>query len=169
MLEYSMEKAGALIAAQLPAGVFLCAGDGASANVMTIGWGGLTYFWRRHVFVAPIRPQRHTYPLVADGGVFTVCVPAQGTMQEAIAGAGTLSGRDGDKFKALGIQPARARQIDAPVVPGCALYLECVVRAQAPFTREGTDETIVQAAYPAGDYHNLFFGEIIACYEGDAT
>lgn len=168
MRECSMDQVAALLATQLPSGVFLCAGDAASANVMTVGWGGLTYFWKRHVFVAPIRPQRHTHPLVAQGGVFTVCIPAPGTLREAVAKAGTLSGRDGDKFQAIGLAAGRARMVDAPIVPGCAVYLECAVRSQAPFTAEGTDAEITQFAYPGGDFHTLFFGEIVACYAEDA-
>lgn len=166
MHEVSMDKAGALVAEQLPKGVFLCVG-GDTPNVMTIGWGGLAYYWRRHVFVAPVRQQRFTYPCLKKEMAFTVCIPHPGTMAQEVAQAGTLSGRDGDKFAAIGLKTGKAREVNAPVVEGCALYLECVVRAQNAFTLEQTDEAITQASYSAGDFHELFYGEIVACWAGE--
>lgn len=166
MREIKIDQAAALIAEQLPKGAFLCVG-GDTPNVMTVGWGGLSYFWVKNVYIAPIRPQRATYPLLAEQGRFTISVPHPGEMKEALAKAGTLSGRDGDKFAAIGLPTRKATAMDAPVVEGCALYLECIVRARAPFDGKGTDPAIVSGTYPTGDFHELFFGEIIACYAGE--
>lgn len=152
--------------AQLPQGAFLCV-NGQTPNVMTIGWGGLAYYWRRDVFVAPVRQQRHTYPLLMEGREFTVCVPKMGTMKQEIAQAGTLSGRDGDKFAAMGLAPMAAQEVSAPIIAGCDVYLECVVRAHNAFDGASTDEDIIKSAYPAGDFHTLFYGEIVACYVGE--
>ncbi len=165
----SHEAAAALIAAQLSnGGAFLCVG-GETPNVMTIGWGGLTYFWQRDVMLAPVRPQRFTHDILRREKAFTVCVPAQGTMQDALRQAGTLTGRDGDKFRAIGVAPLAARTVSAPVIPGCALVLECRLLSENAFTREGTEKALADRVYPAGDYHTLFFGEITACYAGDET
>lgn len=166
MQNVSMEQAAALLAEQLPKGVFCCVG-GETPNVMTVGWGGLTYFWRKHVFVAPVRRQRHTYPLLKEQGIYTISVPAPGTMQQALMQAGTLSGSDGDKFAAIGLQTRAAQAVDAPVVAGCALYLECRVLAETDFTALGMAEEVVSSAYPAGDFHTLFLGDIVACYRGE--
>ena len=76
MKQISIEQAAMRIAQALPGdGAFLCVG-GKRPNTMTIGWGGLTYFWGKHVFLAPVRPQRFTHPLLEQEGEFTVCVPA---------------------------------------------------------------------------------------------
>ena len=167
MKQISIELAAMRIAQALPGdGAFLCVG-GKRPNPMTIGWGGLTYFWGKHVFLAPVRPQRFTHPLLEQEGEFTVCVPAPGEMRKALAQAGTLSGRDGDKFAAIGLETLPGRAVNAPVIRGCALYLECRVLARTAFTGEGTDDEVAARAYPQGDFHTLFFGEVIACYAGE--
>lgn len=163
MENIAIERAAALIAAQLPKGVFLCV-DGQPPNVMTIGWGGLGYFWARHVFIAPVRPQRHTYGLMEEADAFAVCVPRPGTFVREVAQAGSLSGRDANKFEAIGLQTGITRRVTAPVIEGCALYLECVIRAKNAFTMPDTDSAIVDTVYPCNDYHVLYYGEIVACY-----
>ena len=57
-------------------GVFLSVG-GERPNVMTIGWGWIGYCWGKPVFVAVVRPQRHTYGILQKTGEFTVSVPAR--------------------------------------------------------------------------------------------
>lgn len=163
--EVPVEQVAAQVAAQLPKGVFLCAGE-KTPNVMTIGWGGLTYYWVRDVFVAPVREIRHTYPLLTEGGAFTISVPHPGTMGKELGLAGTLSGRDGDKFAAIGLPVKKARTLDLPVIDGCALYLECRVRATNAFTAKQTDQEIIDYTYQTGAYHVLFYGEVVACYAG---
>lgn len=166
MQTISMEQVAALVSQQLPKGIFLSVG-GETPNVMTIGWGGLSYYWQRDVFTVPVRPQRHTYPLLKKAGAFTISVPALGTMQKELGKAGTLSGRDGDKFQAIGLSIQEGQKVAAPVVGGCAYHLECIVRAEADFTGGRTDASITEYTYQAGDYHTLFFGEIVACYAGE--
>ena len=151
--------------AQLPKGIFLSVG-GAAPNVMTVGWGGLSFYWGKDIFVAPIRPQRFTHAPLLQQKAFTLSVPAPESFAKELHLCGTLSGRDGDKFQAAGITPAAARAVDAPIVPGCAFYLECRVLATHAFTKEGTDPAIRQMTYTAGDFHTLFYGEIVASYWG---
>lgn len=167
----SIDALAALVARQLPTGLFLCVpGDGPNGtpNVMTIGWGAIGYFWRRDVFIAPVRPQRHTYGLLEKAGRFTVSIPEPGTMGKALAQAGTLSGRDGDKFQAIGLKTRMAQTMAVPIVDGCSMYVECVVRGKNTFATPQMDPEVVQSAYPAEDYHVLYYGEIIARYTGDA-
>ena len=154
------------LAEQLPRGIFLCVG-GDTPNVMTIGWGGLSFYWGKNIFVAPIRPQRFTHDLLQKQKTFTLCVPFARTMSEALQKAGTLSGKDGNKFEAMGLQTLPAANINAPVLPGCAYVLECSVLSQNRFTRPDTDPSISAKMYPADDFHTLFYGEILACYTGE--
>lgn len=44
---------------------------------------------------------------------------------------GSSSGRDGDKFERLGITTSPASVVAAPLVDGCAAWLECRVLAEA--------------------------------------
>lgn len=164
--DVSIDKVAALVSTQLPKGIFLCVG-GEKPNVMTIGWGGLSFYWGRDVFVVPVRQQRFTYPLLQAEQAFTVCVPHSGAMKEALLQAGTLSGHDGNKFEAMGLETVPGRKVNAPVIPGCAYVLECVTRAQNDFTAPKTDDSIIDYTYKAGDFHTLFYGEIVACYAGE--
>lgn len=166
-IEVDVGKIGALVAEQLPKGIFLCVG-GDAPNVMTIGWGSLAYYWGRQVFVVPVRPQRHTYAILERERAFTICIPAPGTMVREVAQAGTLSGRDGDKFSAIGMATRKGRYVDAPVIEGCALYLECRVLAKNAFTQADTDPSIIGLTYKDGDFHTLYYGEIVGAYAGDA-
>lgn len=160
------QKMGTLLAEQLPRGIFLCVG-GETPNVMTIGWGGLSFYWRKNVFIAPIRPQRFTYPLLMKERAFTLCVPTPNTMKEELQKSGTLSGRDGNKFSAIGLTTAPASKVNAPVIvsPDIALTLECQVLATNTFSATETDPSIVQYTYDAGDFHTLFYGEILLCHQ----
>lgn len=65
-----------------------------------------------------------TAQLIEKRRAFTVNVPTQG-MLRAVWVAGTRSGRRGDKLKAMGAPARPARRVDAPIVEGCAAYLEC--------------------------------------------
>jgi flavin reductase (DIM6/NTAB) family NADH-FMN oxidoreductase RutF len=66
---------------------------------------------------------------------------------------GRTSGRDGDKFEALGIATSPASAVAAPLVDGCACWLEC----------RRIPEPHVEQAY------DLFVLECVAAWADDAT
>ncbi|GHU71811.1 hypothetical protein AGMMS49992_06500 [Clostridia bacterium] len=156
-----------VIQRQLPQGLFLCVG-GETPNTMTIGWGSLGIFWGRSVFTVPVRPQRFTYPLIQKEQSFIIGIPEDGALKEQRMQAGTWSGRDGDKFKRLGFTTVKSRVVDAPVITACKWQVECVVKAAMDLTLDNTKPDIVSTMYPAHDFHTLFMGEIVACYETKA-
>lgn len=147
-------------------GVFLTVG-GPQPNTMTIGWASLGYIWKVPVFMALVRPQRHTYPMLLKAGTFTVSVPTIRPLRQELAFAGTKSGRDVDKFDGHGLTAVPARKVDAPIVAECGLHFECRIRLIQDMTADRMDPAIVQSAYPGGDMHTMFFGEIVACYTTD--
>lgn len=145
-------------------GVFLSVpGD----NVMTIGWGSIGYYWGKPVFVAPVRPSRYTYGLIERADCFAVSVPLTDGLKRQLALAGSLSGRDGDKFARCGLTRQQGRFIDCPLVKECDLYFECVVRLRQDMTVERMDAQVLKGAYPSGDLHRMVFGEIVGCYRRD--
>ena len=144
-------------------GVFLSVG-GERPNVMTIGWGWIGYCWGKPVFVAVVRPQRHTYGILQRTGEFTVSVPAAGTMRAELTFAGTKSGRDVDKFQGHGLTAAPARKVGAPVVAECPLHLECRTLLVQDMTADRMAESVLEESYPQRDLHVMFFGEIVDCY-----
>lgn len=88
-----------------------------------------------------------TRGLIEASGQFVVAVPtrAQATLTLAV---GNRSGRDGDKFAALGIDTLPASRVDAPLPAGCIAWLECRV----------IPEPHIQQTY------DLFLGEILAAW-----
>lgn len=147
-------------------GVFLNVG-GEAPNTMTIGWGSIGCIWNRPVFMVLVRPQRHTYDLLRAAGEFTVSVPTKNPLKRELAFAGTQSGRDFDKFTGHGISAAPAQLVSAPIVRECGLHFECRTLLTQAMTPDRMDPSIIQYTYRAGDFHTMFFGEILRCYSTD--
>lgn len=147
-------------------GAFLSVG-GPTPNTLTIGWASIGFFWNRPVFLAVVRLSRHTHGMLLSSGTFTVSVPTKNDLKQELAFAGTASGRDVDKFSGHGITAIPARKVDAPIVAECGLHFECRVRLTQDMTPDRMDPSVLKTAYPSGDLHTMFFGEIIACYETD--
>jgi flavin reductase (DIM6/NTAB) family NADH-FMN oxidoreductase RutF len=140
---------------------------GETPNTMTIGWGSIGYYWGKPAFIVIVRPQRHTHGLLATAGEFTVSVPTCNPLTEELRFAGTKSGAQYDKFNGHGITPAPAQCVSAPIVRECGLHFECKVRLMQRMDPEGMCGDILASAYPKGDMHTMFFGEIVTCYYTD--
>jgi len=132
-------------------------------NAMTIGWAALGPVWGRPAFMAMVRPSRYTYGLIEESGDFTVnLLPKE--LARVLDFCGSRSGRDVDKFAAQGLTPVPGRKVKSPTVEQAIFSLECVVRGKADLSPEMLDPAIDRSAYPRGDYHRLYFGEILAAY-----
>lgn len=147
-------------------GAFLVAVDRRGRpNAMTIGWIQVGTVWSRPVGLVLVRPSRYTHDCIAHRGAFTVSVPL-GTMAEELAFCGSRSGRDCDKFAELGLHTEPGTKVQAPLLADCAVAYECRVVARAELKLEGLlDEEVRAKYYPRGDFHTLFFGEIVAAWE----
>ncbi len=145
-------------------GAFVVSGD----NPMIASWGFVGVMWGKKIFIAPIRPSRHTCHFIDETGVFTVSVPEKGTMKSEIAFCGTKSGRDYDKWAETGLEKQPAKEVDTVVVKGCAKYYECKVVGVLPMGDMDVSNFDkwypVSEQFPDGDRHNFYFGEIIAEY-----
>ena len=147
-------------------GVFLTIG-GETPNTMTIGWGSVGCVWSRPVFMVLVRPQRHSYEMLKTAGEFTVSVPTKNSLKDALIFAGTKSGRDFNKFDGHGITAAPAQAVSAPIVKECGIHFECRTLLTQDMTADQMDPSIIDYTYKAGDFHTMFFGEIIRCYTTD--
>lgn len=147
-------------------GVFLTVA-GERPNTMTIGWGSVGRIWGKPIFLVMVRPQRHTFELIQRAGEFTVSVPTTDPLREELAFAGTKSGRDVDKFHGHGLSAAPAQLVSAPIVAECGLHFECRTLLTQAMTPERMAPSLVNGIYGAGDFHTLFFGEILKCYTTD--
>ncbi len=132
-----------------------------NANLMTIGWGTQGIVWSKPVWVVMVRPSRHTYGCIEGQGCFTVNVPTT-AMAEACRVCGSTSGRDTDKFRAGHLTAQRAETVAAPVVAECPLVFECRVVHSSDVLPPRLAEEIRRGAYPKGDFHRMYWGEIMA-------
>lgn len=149
---------------QLPKGAFMSV-HAEPDNTMTIGWGALGYMWKKPVLVVMVRPSRHTCGLVDEEKAFTVSVPLDQDLQDELLACGRHSGRDGDKFERFGLDKQQARALlDAPIVGDCSLHYECRVLLRQPMDPSALDDVVRESAYPNGDYHVLYFAEILDTY-----
>ena len=135
-------------------------------NVMAIGWGTVGIIWRRPMFLVLVRPSRHTYNLIEETGEFTVnIVPPQ--LKEVVQYCGTVSGRDHNKFKEKQLTALPSKKVKTPIIKECILHFECRVVYQNDLIPSELEKSILSALYSKGDFHRIYFGEILACqYEG---
>jgi len=148
---------------QLREGAFLTAKAGESMNTMTIGWGMIGVVWQLPVFMVLVRDSRHTYSIIEKALDFTVTVPT-GDMKDVLAFCGTRSGRDLDKLRACGLTIKPGMHTASPVLDVRGLHLECRILYKTPMDPSHLDPALA-ALYPERDYHTLYFGEILGCYE----
>lgn len=148
---------------KIKSGAFLTVRAGDRLNTMTIGWATIGFCWKKPVFMVAVRDSRHTFTIIEDAEDFTVSVPA-GNKKEEIMYCGTKSGRDGDKFAACGLKILPGQKVASPVIDVPGIHIECrIVFKSAMDPAHLTAD--YASLYPEKDYHTLYFGEIMACYE----
>lgn len=138
-------------------------GEDGKPNVMTIGWGTIGSIWGRPIFVVLVRPSRYSYSRLEQVREFTVNVPPR-ELATAVSHCGTVSGRHHDKFQEVKLTPVPSKLVRAPAVQECVVHYEC----RTVHYNDVAPDTLVQAvrddAYPEGDFHRVYFGEIVAAY-----
>ena len=149
--------------ANIKKGAFLTVRAGDRLNTMTIGWATIGFCWQKPVFMVVVRDSRHTFGIIEEAADFTVTIPS-GDMHKETLFCGTKSGRDMDKFAACGLTTASSRQAVSPIIDLPGLHFECrIVYKNAMDPAHLVPD--YASLYPQKDYHTLYFGEILACYE----
>ena len=115
-------------------------------NVMAASWVMPLDFDPPKV-IAVVDGSTFTRELIDASGEFALNVPFRRIADKVLA-AGSVSGRDGDKFAHAGLATFPAERIGAPLVRDCAAWLECKV---IPESRN-------QQAY------DLFLAEVVAAW-----
>jgi flavin reductase (DIM6/NTAB) family NADH-FMN oxidoreductase RutF len=116
--------------------------DGVS-NIITLAWAGNVASIPAMVAIG-VRESRFSYDLIKNSGEFVINLPTIATCK-AMDLCGSISGRDGDKFKASGLTKEKASKVRAPLIKECPVNIECVVRH------------VVKAGS-----HDVFLGEVVA-------
>ncbi len=149
--------------AKIKKGVFLTVKAGDRLNTMAIGWATIGFCWKKPIFMVMVRNSRHTFSIIEDTTDFTVSIPTLDMKNEVIY-CGTKSGRDVDKFKALGLETKKAQQTTSPIIDVSGLHIECRIVHKSAMDPQFLSEDY-KSFYPEKDYHTLYFGEILECYE----
>jgi flavin reductase (DIM6/NTAB) family NADH-FMN oxidoreductase RutF len=125
--------------------------SGTHRNVMAAAWVmGLDYEPAR--VAAVIASGTHTRTLIEASGEFVVNVPTL-SMIDTVYAVGKVSGTDEDKFAQHGLATAPASIVGAPLLEGCAAWLECRL------IREQTIE----------EKYDLFVADVVAAWADDAS
>ena len=120
-------------------------------NVMAVAWNMPLDFDPPKVALV-IDKTTYTRELVEASGELVVSVPLR-EIAAAVTAVGASSGRDADKFSALGLDAGPASMVAAPLVGGCLGWLECRV----------IPEPHIQQTY------DLFLAEVVAAWADPAV
>lgn len=91
-----------------------------------------------------IMPEKFSYPIIKETKEFVINVPTE-EMRKQYFYLGTKSGRDEDKFEALNLVWEKGKKVNAPILMGCPVNLECKV---------------VASMTPGDSDHELFFATL---------
>ncbi|MBU1181356.1 MAG: flavin reductase family protein [Proteobacteria bacterium] len=147
-------------------GAFLTVKSENALNTMTIGWATFGFVWRKPIMMVAVRSSRHTFGIIEAAKDFTVTVP-EGDMQKEIAFCGSKSGRNVDKFKTCNLETIDGCQVASPIIKTRGRHYECKIIYKSAMDPAHLDKDYDSSLYPQKDYHTLYFGEILACYETD--
>ena len=150
---------------RLKNGAFLSVRSGTKVNTMTIGWGYIGIMWNKPYFMVLVRPQRYTNELLGEAEDFTVSIHFGSDLNKELGICGTKSGRDIDKSETVEFIPSKVTK--SPVIKGCDMYYECKIKFKQLMNGDEFPEDVKSVSYPLKDYHYMYFGEIVECYEGE--
>lgn len=151
---------------QIKKGAFLTVKSGNAINTMTIGWASFGHVWRKPIMMVAVRLSRHTFTIIETADDFTVTIPSS-DMKKEIMFCGTKSGRDYNKFEECNLQTSDSQKVITPIIKTPGLHYECKIVYKSAMGSANLSPDYNAALYPEKDYHTLYFGEIVDCYEID--
>ena len=105
--------------------VLLSTAERGKANVMTMSWHTMLDF-DPPLLACVVGEGDHSFRALRRTGECVIAIPGAG-MAERVVGIGNCSGREVDKFARFGLKTKPASQVRAPLLPECAVNLECRV------------------------------------------
>ena len=141
----------------------ITAGNKDSYNTMTASWGAMGELWNKDVCFIFIRPQRYTLEFTEREELFTLSFFGE-KYKKALGFCGRNSGRDCDKAKETGLTPM---EIDGSMsFEESETVIVCKKLFYQDIDPQGfIDKAIDGVCYPEKDYHRMYVGEVIGCYQ----
>lgn len=133
----------------IPNLIVSCRGRDGKNNALAVGFAA-NVSGNPPMAMVGIVPDHYSWQLIKESGVFVINVPTKGFEKEYYY-LGSKSGRDEDKFAALGLGWTEGTVVSAPLLNACPLSVECKV----------TD------CVRTGD-HDLFIGTVEAVHCDEA-
>ena len=63
------------------------------------------------------------------------------------------------------LEIANGRTVVSPIIKVSGIHYECKIVLKSAMNAAFLDKEYDKSLYPQKDYHTLYFGEILACYE----
>jgi flavin reductase (DIM6/NTAB) family NADH-FMN oxidoreductase RutF len=158
---YTSYLAETIAALAGPGVLLVTAGASGRPNAMVIGWGVIGTIWSKPIMTVMVRPSRFSYGLIEKSQAFTVCVPRP-DQRGVVDYCGSHTGRDVDKFNELGLTALPSTRIAVPGIESCPLIYECQVVHSNDVLPPQLAADIQRDFYDRGDYHRVYYGEILA-------
>lgn len=111
----------------VPAVMVSCGDREGNQNILTVAWTGTICSDPAMVSVS-IRPERYSYEMIKKTGEFVINLTTK-ELTYAADWCGVKSGRDTDKFRAMGLTPMKGNALlYAPIIAESPVNLECRVK-----------------------------------------
>lgn len=143
-----------LVTAKKPDGTF---------NMLTASWGGVGVLWNRPVSFIFIRESRYTTQFLDTADSYTLSFFEE-DMRGVLSELGSKSGRDIDKMNYPGLTPVEKN--GAVMFKEAKLTLVCNKLFRNLLSESSIlCSDVIKEAYPKGDFHIAYIGEIVECFE----
>ena len=126
--------------------VLVSSSSGSRRTLLTVAWQ-MPVSMEPPIVAVSVGNERYSHEVIAEARGFVINLPSLENL-DLVWKAGIVSGRDGDKFDALGLSPGLSPHLGLPVLDECPAWIECE-------THSSTD---------VGD-HTVFFGRILEARE----
>jgi len=141
----------------------LSAGELTSFNTMTASWGGFGILWNKPVVFCFVRPHRFTYQFIESSDTFTLSFFSE-KYRDALRLCGKVSGKQVDKIKSTGLKPFES-PAKSVFYEQADLMIECRKMYFSDLDPANFIHPSIKENYPKNDYHRMYIGEILSCYD----
>lgn len=126
----------------LPAVLVSCGATPEEYNMLTVAWTGTICSDPAMCYIS-VRPERHSYDIIKRTGEFVINLTTE-SLARATDWCGVRSGKDYNKWQEMGLTPAPASVVKAPLIEQSPVCIECRVKQVIPL---GT--------------HDMFIAEVV--------
>ncbi len=126
----------------LPAVLVSCGATPDEYNMLTVAWTGTICSDPAMCYIS-VRPERHSYEIIKRTGEFVINRTTE-ALARATDWCGVRSGKDYNKWEQMGLTPAPATVVKAPIIEQSPVSIECRVKQIIPL---GT--------------HDMFIAEVV--------